>query len=214
MTQATNGELAHALVELEEEHVATLVSRQLAGGVAPVIILAEMRQGMTEVGNRFADGTYFLTELIMAATIFGQAMKKIEPQLAGQSSSDGGDVVFATVKGDIHNLGKDIVVAMLRSAGFRVHDLGVDVPPERIVEKLNETGAGLLGLSALLTTSFDSMKATVQAVEKAGLRDRVKIMVGGGPVDERVCAFVGADAYGHDVQDAIGLARQLTALEV
>jgi methanogenic corrinoid protein MtbC1 len=214
MTQATNGKLASALVELEEQQVATLVSEQLAGGVPPLTILDELRRGMTEIGERFAGGTYFLTDLIMSAEIFGKAMKAIEPLLIGESGGKAGGVVIATVKGDVHDIGKNIVVAMLRGADFRVHDLGVDVPPERIVEKLKETGAGVLSLSALLTTSFDSMKATVEAVKQAGLRDRVKIMVGGGPVDERVRAFVGADAYGRDVQQAISLARKFTLVEV
>jgi methanogenic corrinoid protein MtbC1 len=214
MTQATNGKLASALVELEEQQVATLVSEQLAGGVPPLTILDELRRGMTEIGERFAGGTYFLTDLIMSAEIFGKAMKAIEPRLIGESGGKAGGVVIATVKGDVHDIGKNIVVAMLRGADFRVHDLGVDVPPERIVEKLKETGAGVLSLSALLTTSFDSMKATVEAVKQAGLRDRVKIMVGGGPVDERVRAFVGADAYGRDVQQAISLARKFTLVEV
>jgi len=210
----TNGRLASALVELEEQQVAALVSEQLAGGVPPLTILDEMRRGMTEIGERFASGTYFLTDLIMSAEIFGKVMKEIEPRLTGGSGGKAGDVVVATVKGDIHDIGKNIVVAMLRGADFRVHDLGVDVAPERIVAKLEESGASVLGLSALLTTSFDSMKATVEAVKKAGLRDRVKIMVGGGPVDERVRAFVGADAYGRDAQQAISLARKFTVVEV
>ncbi len=214
MTQPTKGKLASALVELEEKEVETLVSAKLASGVPPVTILEEMRQGMVEIGDRFAGGTYFLTDLIMAAEIFGQTMKKIEPLLDGESGGTAGEVVFATVKGDVHDIGKNIVVAMLRGAGFRVHDLGVDVPPERIVEKLKETSAHLLGLSALLTTSFDSMKATVEAVKRAGLRDRVKIMIGGGPVDERVRAFVGADVCGRDAQQAVSLMRQHAAVEV
>jgi methylmalonyl-CoA mutase cobalamin-binding domain/chain len=214
MIQATNGNLASALLELEEKDVERLVSDELARGVPPETILEEMRQGMTEIGNRFAGGTYFLTELIMAAEIFGQTMKKIEPRLTGGSGGEAGDVVFATVKGDVHDIGKNIIVAMLRGADFRVHDLGVDVPPERIIEKLKETGAGVLGLSALLTTSFDSMKATVEALARAGLRDHVKVMVGGGPVDERVRAYVGADVCGRDAQQAVNLARQFAAVEV
>src|SRR3990172_4549690 len=208
MTQATNGKLTSALVELEEERAAKLVSEQLAAGVPPLTIVDEMRRGMGEIGERFAAGTYFLSELIMASEIFRAAMEKIEPHLAAGTGGEAGEIVFATVKGDVHDIGKNIIVAMLRGAGFRVHDLGVDVPVERIIEKLRETGASVLGLSALITTSFDSMKTTIEAVAQAGLRDRVKIMIGGGPVDERVRAYVGADAYGHDSQDAIKLARQ------
>ncbi len=214
MSQATNGKLASALIELEEQQVAAMVAQQLSAGTPPLTILDEMRRGMTEIGDRFASGTYFLTDLIMAAEIFGKVMKEVEPRLTGDRGGAAGDVVFATVKGDVHDIGKNIVVAMLRGADFRVHDLGVDVPPERIVEKLKETHAGVLGLSALLTTSFDSMKATVEAMRQAGLRDRVKVMVGGGPVDERVRAYVGADACGHDAQQAVSLARQFAAVEV
>lgn len=214
MAQATDNKLATALVELEEDKVAALVSEQLAAGMPPLAILEQMRQGMNEIGERYAAGAYFLTELIMAAEIFSKVMKEIEPRLTGEAGGQVGDVVFATVKGDVHDIGKNVVVAMLRGADFRVHDLGVDVPPERIIETLKQTNARLLGLSALLTTSFDSMKTTVEAVRRAGLRDQVKIMIGGGPVDERVRAFVGADAYGRDAQQAVSLARQFVAVEV
>ncbi len=214
MAQATDNKLATALVELEEDKVSALVSEQLAAGMPPLAILEQMRQGMNEIGERYATGAYFLTELIMAAEIFSKVMKEIEPRLTGEAGGQVGDVVFATVKGDVHDIGKNVVVAMLRGADFRVHDLGVDVPPERIIETLKQTNARLLGLSALLTTSFDSMKTTVEAVRRAGLRDQVKIMIGGGPVDERVRAFVGADAYGRDAQQAVSLARQFVAVEV
>ncbi len=115
----------------------------------------------------------------MAGEIFGAVMEQVEPAMKGKQASTVGKIVIGTVQGDIHDIGKNIVRTMLKCSGFEVHDLGVDVPPERIVEKLKETGARLLGLSALLTTSFDSMKATVEAVKQAGLRDRVKVMVGG-----------------------------------
>jgi len=214
MAQATDNKLATALVELEEDRVTALVSEQLATGVPPLTILDQMRQGMNEIGERYAAGTYFLTELIMAAEIFSKVMKEIEPRLTGEAGGRAGDVVFATVKGDVHDIGKNVVVAMLRGADFRVHDLGVDVPPERIIETLKQTDARLLGLSALLTTSFDSMKTTVEAIRQAGLRDQVKVMIGGGPVDESVRAYVGADAYGRDAQQAVNLARQFVATEV
>lgn len=214
MTHATNGKIATALIELEEHQVAELIAQQLAAGTSPATLLDEMRQGMNEIGNRFAGGTYFLTDLIMAAEIFGKAMKTIEPRLTNDTGEAVGEVVVATVKGDVHDIGKNVVVAMLRGADFRVHDLGVDVPPQRIIEKIKETGAGVLGLSALLTTSFDSMKTTIDALTQAGLRDRVKVLVGGGPVDERVRAYVGADACGHDAQEAVSLARRFAAVEV
>ncbi len=213
MSQEKN-KLTAALVELDEQQVAKLVTEELAAGVPALTIIEEMRNGMTEIGQLFANSTYFLTELIMAADIFARAMQQLEPHLGGNSTGKAGSIVFATVQGDVHDIGKNIVVAMLRGADFQVYDLGADVPVEQVVKKLEETGAQVLGLSALLTTSFASMKQTVEAVKKAGLRDRVKIMVGGGPVDERVCHYVGADGFGRNPQDAIVLARQLAAGEV
>jgi 5-methyltetrahydrofolate--homocysteine methyltransferase len=213
MTQATQDQLISALVELEEERVGTLVSQGLASGTSPLSMVEAMRQGMLAIGERYAAGTYFLSELIMAGEIFKSTMAQLEPMLASDSGGEAGSVVMATVKGDIHDIGKDIVVAMLRGAGYRVHDLGVDVPAEHIVDKLQETGAPLLGLSALITTSFDSMKTTIEAITQAGLRDRVKIIIGGGPVDEKVRTYVGADFFGRDAQDAVRLASALTRVE-
>ena len=118
---------------------------------------------------------------------------------------------MGTVKGDIHNIGKDIVVNMLKAANFDVVDLGVDVPPQVFVEKLKETGAKVLGMSGLLTLAFDSMKETIDGIKAAGLRDKVKIMVGGGPVDANVCRIVGADSWSTDAQKAVRMAQEWTA---
>ncbi|MGB8647818.1 MAG: cobalamin-dependent protein [Anaerolineae bacterium] len=207
-------QLTTAFVELDERQVSQLISTALTAGAPPASIIEDMRSGMIEIGKRFAGGHYFLTELIMAADIFARAMSQIEPHLGGASASRAGDIVFATVQGDMHDIGKNIVVALLRAADFRVYDLGVDVSPDRIVKKLEESGAHLLGLSALLTTSFISMKETVEALKQAGIRDEVRVMIGGGPVDERVLRYVGADAFGRNPQDAIVIARQLMGLEV
>jgi methanogenic corrinoid protein MtbC1 len=201
-------ELFSALVDLEEDRASTIVDDLISNKVAATEILEQMRRAMTEVGERFGAGTLFLTEMILAAEIFGDQMKKIEPLLAGDGSGDRGEVVIATVKGDVHDIGKNIVVAMLRGTGFQVHDLGVDVPADRIIEKLKETGAKLLGLSGLLTTSFTSMKDIVDALSEAGLRPGVKTMIGGGPTDERVREHVGADAIGYDAQQAVLLATK------
>ena len=214
MGEVNESKLTRALVELDEEQVKTLVSAGLAAGTPPLTLIEEMRNGMTEIGQLFANSTYFLTELIMAADIFARAMQQLEPHLFAGAAGRAGDIVFATVHGDVHDIGKNIVVAMLRGADFRVHDLGADVPPEKIVQALQETGAHVLGLSALLTTSFASMKRTVETLDQAGLRGKVKVIVGGGPVDERVCRYVGADAFGRNPQEAIMLTRQLAGLEV
>jgi methanogenic corrinoid protein MtbC1 len=211
MAEHPPDQLVSTLVDLDEPGCLGLVSEALKTGRAPMDVLDAMREGMTEIGARFADGTYFLTDLIMAGEIFRKAMEEVEPLLAGGSAESAGQVVFATVQGDFHDIGKNIVIAMLRGAGgYEVHDLGMDVAPERVVEELERTGAPMLGLCALVTTSFDSMRRTVDAVAAAGLRERVKIMVGGGPITDAVRAFVGADAFGRDAQQAVELARQFS----
>jgi methylmalonyl-CoA mutase cobalamin-binding domain/chain len=206
-----DGGLAGALADLQEERVLAHVTAALAAGAAPQSLLEQLRRGMVEVGRRFAAGEYFLVDMIMAAEIFRQALVPIEPLLVGEGAPPLGEVVFATVRGDIHDLGKNIVVTMLRGAGFRVHDLGVDVPPERIVAAVRETGARVVGLSGLLTTAFEGMKVTVEALAQAGLRSHVRVMIGGGPVNEAVRAYAGADAWGKDVVEAAALCRRFSA---
>jgi methanogenic corrinoid protein MtbC1 len=190
MTQA----LARFLIELDDTNTLEMVRDQLQAGQDPQEIVEQCRIGITEVGEFFARGEYFLSELIVAADIFEQSMALIDPHLeAGKVGGSLGTVVMGTVKGDIHNLGKDIVVSLLRCEGFAVVDLGTDVPPERFVEALSETGATILGMSCLMTTAFDSMKAAVETIEQAGMRNRVYVVIGGGPVDDRVRDYVGAD---------------------
>ena len=199
--------LANLLCELNEDEAMAQVQDRLARGDDPLGIIEECRQGMEIVGKRFEGKEYFITELIMAGEIFGDIMRKLEPALKGRKAETVGKIVIGTVQGDIHDIGKNIVSTMLGCSGFEVFDLGVDVPPGKFVEKIKEVGAPLVGLSGLMTTSFNPMKETVDAIVKAGLRDKVKILVGGGPVNERVVEFVGADAFGKDVTNAIDLSR-------
>ena len=208
MTANPNEQIVSALVELDESRTLQLVIERLADNAPATDILDGLQVAMAAVGERFAQGEYFLAELIMAAEIFSQAMEHIEPKLTGGSVETLGQVVFATVKGDVHDLGKNIVVAMLQSNGFEVHDLGVDVPVDTILGKVMETGATIIGLSALLTTTYPYMKEVITGLEQAGLRDKVKVMIGGAPVDERVREFSGADARGRDAIEAVSLARQ------
>ncbi len=210
---SANGALATALADLEEERTSELVQRALDAGEDSLAILEQCREGMALVGKRYEENEYFLSDLILAAEIFKNCMATLQPRLATGSVKSRGTVVFGTVKGDVHDIGKNIVVALLRGNGMEVHDLGVDVPPEAIVAKVKETGASIVGLSALLTVSFEGMKDTVDALARAGLRDSVKVMVGGGPVDESVRRYVGADAVGRDATAAIELANRF-ALEV
>ena len=198
-------ELVKAMADLDEEQVLALVKIQLANGVAPAQILENCRQGMTIIGERYESGEYFLSDLIMAGEIFKQAGETLTPLIGASGGPAKGKVVIGTVQGDIHDIGKDIVVTMLRGANYEVYDLGVDVPVDKFLNTLKESGAGILGLSGLLTISFDPMRETVTAIQAAGLRDKVKVMIGGGPVTEAVRQYVGADALGKDAQSAVAL---------
>jgi len=184
---------------MDEDDVAKLVREKIDAGIDAMSILNECRTGMDIVGERYKSGEYFLSELVVSGEIFKECMKVIEPHLkAGKQADTLAKMVLGTVKGDIHNIGKDIVNVLLGAAGFEVYDLGVDVEPRIFVEKLAETKALILGMSGLLTPSFESMKETVKAVEAAGLRDKVKIIVGGGVVTELVGKYVGADRFTSD----------------
>jgi len=172
-------------------------------------ILNECRQGMDTVGERYKSGDYFLSELIVSGEIFKESMKLIEPHFqAGAETDQRARIVLATEKGDIHNIGKDIVAVLLKGAGFEVYDLGADVEPQALVNKLIETGAPILGMSGLLTPSFDSMKQTVEAVKAAGLRDRVRIIVGGGVVTELIQRHTGADAFTDDGIEGVEICKR------
>jgi methanogenic corrinoid protein MtbC1 len=201
-------ELTLALANLDEPGVLALVQERLDEGQNALAILDVCRQGMAIVGERFQEGEYFISELIFSGAIFKQVAKMVEPWITTTSGAPQGTVVIGTVKSDIHDIGKDLVVLLLKAANYKVHDLGVDVPPQRFVEALQETGATVLGLSALLTTAFGPMKETVVAVEDAGLRAGINIMIGGGPVNKQVQEFVGADACGADAQAAVDLCNQ------
>ncbi|MBC7230658.1 MAG: cobalamin B12-binding domain-containing protein [Actinobacteria bacterium] len=198
--------LAVLLAELREDEALAEVRAALEEGGDPLSLVEGLREGMSEVGRRFEAGEYFLSELIMSAEIFKEAVALIEPHLQAGKEAGKGAVVIGTVKGDIHDIGKNIVSTLLRCEGFEVHDLGVDVEPAAFVRKLEETGARLLALSGLLTLAFDSMKETVEAVAEAGLRDGVKVILGGGPVNEKVVEYAGADAFGADAAQAVRLA--------
>lgn len=203
-----DNQVTKMMESLEEEALLALVRRQLEEGVNANEIISACQQGMIGVGERFERGTYYISDLMMAGEIFKQISELLEPMLTGGSGPTIGKVVAGTVKDDIHNIGKDLVVGMLKSANMEVTDLGVDVPPERFVKAVLETGATVVSLSALLTVAFDSLKATVKAFEDAGLRDKVKIMIGGGPVDQSVCNYTGADKWGADAQAAVRMAKE------
>jgi methanogenic corrinoid protein MtbC1 len=202
-------ELTKAIANLEKDEVLRLTQEKLDGGEEPKLILDEGRKGMETVGKRFSDGEYFLPELIYSGEIFKQVSELVKPKLKADATSEKlGKVVIGTVAGDIHDIGKDIVVFMLDVSGFEVYDLGIDVPSQKFVEKIKETNAPIVGLSGFLTLAFDSMKETVDVIKAAGLRDKVKIMIGGGQIDEQIMKYTGADAYGRDAMTGVALAKQ------
>lgn len=200
-------QLVRGLAALEEHEVADIVRQELQQGTEALAILKACQQGMAVVGERFEQGEYFVSDLMMAGEIFKQVGEMLAPRLQSVEHTDGGAVIVGTVKGDIHDIGKDIVVNMLRSANYDVTDLGVDVPPAAFLDALIDTGATVVGMSGLLTLAFGAMTETVAAIEQAGLRDSVRIMIGGGPIDGRVCENVGADDWGADAQAAIRLCQ-------
>ena len=199
-----SGELSMALVELERDRVAEEVKSRAERGESPVQILEECRRGMTIVGERFQEGEYFLAELMLSGEIFKGAMAILEPYLAKAGPSKPlGKVVLATLQGDIHDLGKNIVAIMLKAQGFEVHDLGVDVATGLIVEKVRETAPDFVGFSALITTSFDSMKQAAEMLHEAGLREHFKLMIGGGVTTSAVKDHVGADFQTTDATEGV-----------
>ena len=203
--------LRKALADLDEDQALSLVKDALADGVAPLELLKACQDGMGDVGKRFEEQEYFVSDLMMSGEIFTAISEILTPLLKVGGNAAIGTVVMGTVKGDIHNIGKDIVVNMLKAANFDVIDLGVDVPPQKFLDSLKQSGASVLALSGLLTLAFDSMKETIDLVAAAGLRDKVKIMIGGGPVDANVCRIVGADNWSNDAQKAVRFAQEWVA---
>lgn len=197
--------LIRSMSEVEEQQTLDEVRKQLAEGREPLDLVEALRTAMSMIGERFEKKEYYLSELIMAAEIFNQATALITPQLKRGSGEKKGCVIIGTVQGDIHYIGKNIVASLLSCEGYDVCDLGEDVAPATFVERVKETGARVVGLSALLTVAFESMKKTVDALREAGLREEVKVLVGGAPVDQRVVDYCGADAYGRDASEAVRL---------
>jgi corrinoid protein of di/trimethylamine methyltransferase len=195
---------------------ATVEGTRLAldAGLAPLTIISDgLVPGMEVVGDRFQTGEYFLPHLIIAASGMQQAMELLEPELKQRHEvvQRLGTVVIGTVQGDIHEIGKTLVATLLSAAGFQVYDLGVNVSAAEFVSKVRETNAGLLGLSALLTTTMTAQRQVIDALREAGIRDRVKVMVGGAPVSQEWTETIGADGYAEDAVGAVALAKNLVS---
>jgi len=206
-----SNELVDAMVNMKEQETLNLAAKMLKDGEDPLRVLELGRQALESVGKQFESGTYFLPELILAGEMLKKISKMVEPFLKQDSEEKTerlGKIVIGTVEGDVHDIGKDIVTFLLGVSGFEVLDLGVDVPAQRFVEAIKEEQPEIVGMSALLTLAFEYLKSTVEAIEEAGLRDQVKIMIGGGIVDEKVREYSGADAYGEDAVAAVTIAKK------
>jgi len=185
------------------------VEQKLAAGEPVLAILEELQAGMSVVGERFEGGEYYLSELIYAADIFKKAGAPLQEGLKSTVQKTLGTMVLGTVKNDIHDFGKDIVATVMSSNGLKVVDLGVNVEHQAFVDAIKEHKPELVGMSCLLTTVFDDMKDAIQIIKDAGLRDQVKILVGGGPVDEATRDYVGADVYCKTAQDGVIAAKKI-----
>ncbi len=191
------------------EDVTKSVEEALRSGIETKDIIDALNEALGEVGEKYERGEYFLSELMMAGILATEVTKTLEPHLEDGGKRVLGRVLVGTVKGDIHDIGKDIVIMMLRTAGFKVIDLGVDVPKERFVEAVKNERADVLGMSALLTSTVSEMKPVIEAIKNEGLRDRVKVMVGGRPVTKEFADEIGADGYAEDAIEAIKVVKSL-----
>ena len=202
-------ELISAIIEMREEDALKLTTQMLESGTPPLEILEACRKALDVVGKHFEEGTYFLPELMLAGEMMNQISAIIQPKLAEMPDRERhGKVIIGTVEGDIHDIGKNIVSFMLDVNGFEILDLGVDVPPQKFVDAIRSFQPQVVALSGFLTLSFDAMKNTVAAIESAGLRDRVKIMIGGGQINEEVKEYACADGYGKDAMAGVTFAKE------
>lgn len=203
--------LIEAMVEMKEQEALERAKDLISSGEDPLKILNACSEALETVGKRFETGEYFLPQLILAGEMLRQISEMLKPKLKDKTTSvtseSLGKVLIGTVKGDIHDIGKDIVTFMLQVNGFNVLDLGIDVPPSKFVDAIKDFQPQVVGMSCLLTLAFESMKETVEAIKNAGLREEVKIMVGGGQVSEMVRDYANADAYGEDAVSAVRLAK-------
>jgi corrinoid protein of di/trimethylamine methyltransferase len=212
MSQDLYTQLSLAVIEGEEDLALSLIKQGLEQGLDPLEIINEgLTPGMDVVGEKFSCGEYFLPHLVMAGNTMKAALTRLEPALkaGGLARETLGAVVLGTVAGDIHEIGKSLVGVMLTANGFVVHDLGVDVPASKFIQAVRETGANLVGLSALLTTTMSIQRRVIEELVEAGLRNQVKVMVGGAPVSTQWAQEIGADGYAEDAVGAVALARQL-----
>ena len=204
-------DLINLMADLKEQEALTIVRRRLDAGQDPLLILDDSRKAMEIVGKRFSENEYFIPDLLYSGEIAKEIAELVKPKLAkAKDIKRLGKVIIGTVFGDIHDIGKSIVSLMLDVSGFEVYDIGIDQAPQSFIDKIKQTGTGIVGLSGFLTFAFDSMKETVEAIKAAGLRDKVKIMIGGGQMNDDIRKYTGADAYGADAMAGVALAKKWT----
>ena len=204
-------DLVTAIADLHEEDALRIAKERLDTGDDPLKILGDSRKAMEIVGKRFESKEYFIPDLVYSGEILQEIAEMVKPKLDKVVEIERlGKVIIGTVAGDIHDIGKNIVTFMLDISGFEVHDLGVDVPAQKFIEKIEETKAEIVGLSGFLTLAFDAMKETIDVIRDAGLRDKVKIMIGGGQINDEIRKYTGADAYRPDAMSAVSLAKEWT----
>jgi dimethylamine corrinoid protein len=205
-------QLKKAMGDLDNDTVISMMNDVMKdGGAGAVKAMEACQEGMNIVGSLFQSGEYFVADLIFAGDLMTRAMDIIKPALAKEAGGKVGRMVFCTVKGDLHDIGKNIVKAMLEAGGLEVIDLGIDVAPETIVKAAIENNVKIVALSGVLTLAVDSMKATVEAFKNAGLRDKIKIIIGGAPVDEAAMLFTGADAWARNPQTTVNTCLKWSA---
>jgi len=204
--------ISKAIVEFDMDNIKNLVNQALEAGIPALDIVTKgMAKGMEIVGKKYEEKEYFLAELIMAGEVMKTGMEVLEPHLKATPVGRKGVVVIGTVKGDLHDIGKNIVITLLKSSGFEVHDLGVDVDAQRFVEKVKETNADILALSALLTTTMVEMENVIKALKEASIRDKVKVIVGGAPITEEFASKIGADAFAVDAVQGVQKCKEMIA---
>ncbi|MEM1679334.1 MAG: cobalamin-dependent protein [Ignisphaera sp.] len=198
-------EFVNAIIELNEARALELARRRLEAGEDPMKILDDLRRAAEVIGSKFEAGEYFIADLVMAGEILKAVSDIAREKLRslGRSREVVGRLLIGTVEGDIHDIGKNIVVTMAEAAGFEVIDLGVDVPPQKFVEAIKQYSPDIVGMSGLLTLAIESMKKTVDAIKEAGLREKVKIIIGGGRVDQYACQYIEADAWTNDAAHGV-----------
>jgi 5-methyltetrahydrofolate--homocysteine methyltransferase len=206
--------LYEAILNGDAKAAKTTTEQALAAGVAPLTLVQDyMTPGMAEVGRRFETNEYFVPELLISARAMKAALELIRPLLAASGAEPAGRVAIGTVKGDLHDIGKNLVRAMLEGGGFEVVDLGVNVSPEQFIAAVKEKKVNIVALSALLTTTMPAMRATIDALKQAGLRDHVKVLIGGAPITRKYAEEIGADGYSESAAGAVTVARQALGLQ-